>query len=597
MFVSTDYPVLAKMSASIKRFKELNDLIETCCYESRSSVNHAIVWKILKRESDIDKILPKILSLTSQDKSLIDINSLKNQLTNFRKECQTRITDSIHNNWDYFENKFPSIFYIPLKMGTYAAMDKDSKQLNDQPSTSVGQQPDKLIKTSGVHKNIPAQPVLSVYAASSKYFPNTLTDYTGNLAIFEQSQMEIITFTESLIEEISQFARKKLVTLVNQRFFSKLYSHQYCGIAGVAYMFWHISKSKILGGQRNPNMKERWLYLAENIWVKCNAKNINQLQSTFSVRSSLFNGLAGWHLLGALIASSSKQQEVIGQNVNEFRKTVRAVIDYTSRSNFTNCLMMGRAGILCGALNFQQKLNVTALDERMIHSICSDMIRDGHAQDSVVVGRSLANIPLLYDHYGQAYLGAFNGVSSILQMLISFPSFLTSEPQAALHIRRSIDGLLLLQKPDGNFVKTVADLKSRSEANEDLVQWCHGAPGVIYLFAKAYKVWGDQRYLEACIKCGEITWQKGLSMKGCGLCHGIAGNGYVFLLLYRLTNDEKHLHRAFQFAKFAMTEEFWTKSREPDNPFSLFEGKAGLVCFLSDLLQPEEAAFPFFDVL
>ena len=80
--------------------------------------------------------------------------------------------------------------------------------------------------------------------------------------------------------------------------------------------------------------------------------------------------------------------------------------------------------------------------------------------------------------------------------------------------------------------------------------------GVVYLFAKAFLVWKDPKYLQACLKCGEITWQRGLLKKGAGICHGIAGSGYVFLLLYRLTADEKHYHRALKFAEFMQTEEF-----------------------------------------
>ena len=41
--------------------------------------------------------------------------------------------------------------------------------------------------------------------------------------------------------------------------------------------------------------------------------------------------------------------------------------------------------------------------------------------------------------------------------------------------------------------------------------------GVVYLFAKAYKYWKDEKYLSACLKCGEITWQKGLLKKGPGI--------------------------------------------------------------------------------
>ena len=110
------------------------------------------------------------------------------------------------------------------------------------------------------------------------------------------------------------------------------------------------------------------------------------------------------------------------------------------------------------------------------------------------------------------------------------------------------------------------------------------------------RVWGDESYLQAAISCGEVTWHKGLLRKGPGLCHGIAGNGYVFLLLYQLTGDKKHLHRAHEFANFAISEQFWASARRPDSPYSLFEGKSGLACFLADLLHPDMAHFPLFGV-
>lgn len=81
-----------------------------------------------------------------------------------------------------------------------------------------------------------------------------------------------------------------------------------------------------------------------------------------------------------------------------------------------------------------------------------------------------------------------------------------------------------------------------------------------------------------------------------GICHGIAGNAYVFLLLYRLTNDEKYIHRATVFAEFTQSAEFRADARNPDSPFSLYEGIAGALCFLLDLFNPNQAAFPFMDV-
>ena len=40
--------------------------------------------------------------------------------------------------------------------------------------------------------------------------------------------------------------------------------------------------------------------------------------------------------------------------------------------------------------------------------------------------------------------------------------------------------------------------------------------GVVYMLAKAYLVFKEEKYLSACLKCGDITWQKGLLRKGPG---------------------------------------------------------------------------------
>lgn len=131
---------------------------------------------------------------------------------------------------------------------------------------------------------------------------------------------------------------------------------------------------------------------------------------------------------------------------------------------------------------------------------------------------------------------------------------------------------------------------------DELVHWCHGAPGVVYLMAAAYLRWKDARYLDSCIISGELVWHKGLLKKGPGLCHGVAGSGYVFLLLYRLTSNKMYLRRAVRFAEFMTSQKFMVEARTPDCPFSLYEGLAGTACFLADLCEPDKAAFPFQDV-
>ena len=116
------------------------------------------------------------------------------------------------------------------------------------------------------------------------------------------------------------------------------------------------------------------------------------------------------------------------------------------------------------------------------------------------------------------------------------------------------------------------------------------------MLAKAYLHWKDSKYLIACIECSDLIWKKGLLKKGPSICHGIAGHGIAHLLVYRLTNDEKYLYRAYKFAEFLKTDLFKTEARIPDSPYSLFEGLAGTVCFILDLLDPGNSEFPLIPV-
>ena len=142
----------------------------------------------------------------------------------------------------------------------------------------------------------------------------------------------------------------------------------------------------------------------------------------------------------------------------------------------------------------------------------------------------------MFSYYDTEYLGAAHGLCAILQMLLSVPGYLEQCSQDdTKDIKGSIDFLLDMQTASGNFpcaMDEAPPYQQRSE-REELVHWCHGAPGVVYLLAKAYLVWKEQKYLTGALRCGECVWSKGLLKKGPGICHGVAGSGYVFLVLYR----------------------------------------------------------------
>lgn len=62
--------------------------------------------------------------------------------------------------------------------------------------------------------------------------------------------------------------------------------------------------------------------------------------------------------------------------------------------------------------------------------------------------------------------------------MISFPQFIEKDQQAMLDIKKCIDILISLQTESGNFPCAMDELGSRRRSeNDELVHWCHGAPG------------------------------------------------------------------------------------------------------------------------
>ena len=244
-----------------------------------------------------------------------------------------------------------------------------------------------------------------------------------------------------------------------------------------------------------------------------------------------------------------------------------------------------------GALWLANETN-TPLKLRDLHDICKIMVQSGRH----FARNHSCQSPLMYSYYGTQYIGAAHGMASILLALISVPGYLENNPIDAIDIQKSIEYLLTIQYKDGNFPSSLSAPKQIMNGTLELLHWCHGAPGCIYLFAKAYLIWRDERYLQACEKCTNLIWIRGLLKKGPGLCHGISGNGYAFLLMYRLTDNIDYYKKAKCFEYFMETEEFAKNARTPDNPYSLFEGLAGAVCFIGDNLQPTKSHFPFQDI-
>jgi len=91
-------------------------------------------------------------------------------------------------------------------------------------------------------------------------------------------------------------------------------------------------------------------------------------------------------------------------------------------------------------------------------------------------------------------------------MLLSCSEFIKSDRDAERDIRASVDFMLSLMQPNGNIAPAMDEVGSRARrpASEELVHWCHGAPGKLTeqdcsQFAYTLPVW----IVEFLSHCGE----------------------------------------------------------------------------------------------
>jgi lantibiotic modifying enzyme len=211
---------------------------------------------------------------------------------------------------------------------------------------------------------------------------------------------------------------------------------------------------------------------------------------------------------------------------------------------------------------------------------------------------SNTGLSLLWEWHETKYLGAAHGVVGILHTLLSLtPEELQSleETHSAIPlIRQTIGQLDNFCWPSGNLQSSIKVMGTRSGSGSDqLVHWCHGAPGHILLLVKAYTIFGNEHYLQRARQIAdEVVWPRGLLHKGVGLCHGIAGNAYALLAVGR--TDPSFVLKAFSFFQLSL-HHMDELEMIPDRPYSLYEGLGAMCTLAIDLACPDQATFPLYE--
>ncbi|XP_058779886.1 lanC-like protein GCR2 [Vicia villosa] len=335
----------------------------------------------------------------------------------------------------------------------------------------------------------------------------------------------------------------------------------YTGVLGTAYLVFKAYEV-------TKNLDD--LNLCLKIVKACDSASVNSSRVTFIC------GRAGVCALGAVIAKHAGDKRLLEYYLRQF-KEIELPHDLPYE------VLYGRAGYLwaCSFLN---------------KHIGKDTIQTTHmrpiVEEVITAGRQLAQkgrCPLIYEWHGKKYWGAAHGLAGIMNVLMD----MELKPDEAEDVKGTLRYMIKNRFLSGNYPS--------SEGNESdrLVHWCHGAPGVTLTLVKAAEVFGDKEFSQAAEDAGEVVWKRGL-LKRVGICHGISGNTYVFLSLYRLTGNKEYLYKAKGFSCFLLDRAQKLiaegKMHGGDRPYSLFEGLGGMAYTFLDMIDPQVARFPGYEL-
>ncbi|KAF9735915.1 hypothetical protein PMIN06_006859 [Paraphaeosphaeria minitans] len=186
-------------------------------------------------------------------------------------------------------------------------------------------------------------------------------------------------------------------------------------------------------------------------------------------------------------------------------ETVRELCDFaavTIEPEASNEWLYGRAGYLY----LLRLVRGAFVDNKAITELIED------TTDEVIDNIMASSRP--WKWHGKAYVGAAHGAIGIITQIVLTDATWVPKLEAEL------GALLSYQYESGNFPSSLPPGRDR------LVQFCHGAPGVIASLVSIKKYFPklEERIDRVIAKGRECIWERGLLTKEPCLCHGISGN-------------------------------------------------------------------------
>jgi hypothetical protein len=201
------------------------------------------------------------------------------------------------------------------------------------------------------------------------------------------------------------------------------------------------------------------------------------------------------------------------------------------------------------------------------------------------------------DLYGRVaqLLGAAHGFAGNAYALLAGASLLPVGQREALYDRcvETLRATAMLEGDAANWPPSIE--APGSGPHKILVQWCHGAPGIVTALAP-FPAGRSAELDDLLIRAGNTVWRAGPLSKGGGLCHGTAGNGCALLALHQRTGDAIWLERARSFAMHAIDQSERAREQFGQRRYTLWTGDPGLAIYLWQCLS-ETSGVPMLDFL
>ncbi|KAK0450411.1 lanthionine synthetase C-like protein [Desarmillaria tabescens] len=318
--------------------------------------------------------------------------------------------------------------------------------------------------------------------------------------------------------------------------------------------------------------------------------------------------------VACLILTSKSQDKVATASFRTIiQSAIQSVVKESSHDTWDDdgCeALYGRAGLLYGLLRLRKNELVSARDIELVVSSIMTRGRFGASVYRDSIPSQQQSPALMWSWHGKRYLGAAHGVAGILQTVLACPLDLLN-PYIP-DILDTVEWLMDCQDEEGNWpTKAPRHGKVSGDEKNELVQWCHGAIGIVMLLSTVLKL-SSQNLQEFRLpvhllnkatvsirKGASLVYRHGFLRKGVGLCHGVGGSIYALLstsdALALVPGDSDHKHnslyyfqRAVHLAYLSTSYEKLTEDGEmgvPDRPGSLYEGLAGMCCAWGEIAR------------